>query len=626
MKSHPVELAWAPRSTLLRARPRLVAAAALLGAIALAPAAAQAQELRFTDTRPGNVIATGNSLGLSKQTGANGPGTADSIGTFTTLDTSSFDLTPVNPGDTWFAGTTSTWQDNSSSAFLVLPSSEAQILYAELVWGGSWADSGSILTDLELNTPVTLSFGNDSMQVSPDGSTSVKVGDFCSGNTGALCRYYVRSADVTSFVAQHLGGEYSVSGVPATQHELTNNLNAAGWTLVIAYRYDGEPIRNMSIFVGGIFVNEDTTVDYEVDGFCAPPSTPIEGTIAIATLEGDSNRVGDQIAIGETIFDPTFVTLEGPNNPEDNFFCSQINGPDGLLDDTGTFGDRNHPLGSNADGARQGWDVAHTELTSSDGHLVPDQTSAVLRTQTLSDSYMPVLAGIAIDVNAPKFLYENSTTVVDPAPPETVTVGDSFTLTVRLLNEGSAPANNLLFTVDLPEGVALSSFTTNGATGDINGNTVTLGTVESGVDMGDLDSDEERIVEASFEITAEQSDDIDLRPIWYYDYQICINDAPTSEEFNAAVVSVDYEGVGGEGGGGQGGAGEGGTGIGGEGNTGNQGGSGDGGGTDGFTAVPEGGGLFRCSAIDGGSSRDLSPWALLTAAAAFGVARRRRRS
>ena len=47
--------------------------------------AATAQQLRFTTTAPGGVVATGNTLGLSKDTNLNGPGTRDSIGTFLTL-------------------------------------------------------------------------------------------------------------------------------------------------------------------------------------------------------------------------------------------------------------------------------------------------------------------------------------------------------------------------------------------------------------------------------------------------------------------------------------------------------------------------------------------------------------
>ncbi len=566
---------------------------------------AAAQDLRYSTTQPGNVIATGNTLGLAKQLGLNGPGVEDSIGTFTSLDSASVDLFPDNPLNPWFAGTTSDWHMNGSDAFLDLPA-EAEVLYAELVWGGSFQyGDENVLADLD--STVTLGFGADTLTVSPNAATAVTV-----NIAGSFpIRYYMRSAEVTNFVQTHLDGFYSVSGVPGTQSALSNTTNAAGWTLILAYRYDGEPIRNMSVFVGGLFVDENTTVDYPVDGFCAPPSAPIEGTIAIATIEGDADRVGDQLAIGETVGDPTFVNLSGPNNPVDNFFCSQLNDPSGNLDTNGTFGDLNHAPGSNVSGGRQGWDVTHVALSSDDGHLVPDQTSAVLRTQTLDDSYMPVLAGIAIDVNAPKFLYDQSTTMVDK---DTVALGEEFTLTVKLVNEGSAPANGVAFNLALPSGIDLSSFSTNGQPGDISGGTVVLGDLASGVDMGDIAPNDERTVVATFEVAAAQPNDILLQPIWTYDYQVCINDPATPEQFKATAVTIDFDGgtggAGGAGGGSDGGAGGAGGGNGGAGNS-----------DDGGNAFPEGGGFIRCSSD--GSAPGGGAWMLIGLIGLAGLARRR---
>jgi uncharacterized repeat protein (TIGR01451 family)/MYXO-CTERM domain-containing protein len=571
----------------------LFASLVSLGVLGLA-STVDAQEIRFETTQPGNVVAFGNTLGLAKQSSANGPGIADSIGTFISLDAASVDASPANPGNPWGANTTGDWEVNGSSGTLSLPA-EATVLYAELVWGGSFQyGDENVLADLDSSVRLTSDSGAE-LVVSPDPNTSVTINE-----AGSFpIRYYMRSNQVTSFLGTHGSGTYTVEGVPGTQSAVSNTTNAAGWTLVLAYRFDSEPIRNMSVFVGGVFVDEDSTVDYPVDGFCAPPSDPIEGTIAIATIEGDANRVGDQLAIGQTLAGP-FSNLSGPNNPENNFFCSQINALDGLVDTSGSFGTENHATTdtnpsptantNNVAGARQGWDVTNVSL---DGFLSPNQTSAVLRTQTDSDSYMPVLAGIAIEVNAPKFLYENSGTEVDK---DSVSIGDQFTVTVNLLNEGSAPANNVAFTLDMPQGVDLvpQTFTTNGAPGDINGATVTQGQLDTGVPMGNIAPTQARLVDMTFEVTAAQSSNIVIKPIWVYDYTICVNQAPTDEVFNAEVESITFipematggmGGVGGEGGAGASGAGASGA-------AGGAGGSGEGGGTDAF---PQGGGLFQCS-------------------------------
>lgn len=588
--------------------------------------AADAQELRFETTQPGNVIATGNALGLAKQLALNGPGTEDSIGTFTTLNTALADTTPVNPANPWGPGTTRDWTQNGSSAVLTLPV-EATVLYAELVWGGSFQDGGvgdgDNDVESDLGTPVTLSFGGQEISVSPD----VNTGEIYDQG---VFHYYMRSANVTAFVQSNGNGSYSVEGVPATQSGTINTTNAAGWTLIVAYRYDNEPIRNMSIFVGGVFVDENSTVDYTVDGFCAPPSEPIEGTIAVSTIEGDANRTGDQLAIGITSADPTFIPLSGPNNPVNNFFCSQINASDGLVDTSGTFGMANHETtdtnsnpalnDNNVSGARQGWDVAQVALSSDEGHLEINQTSAVLRAQTASDSFMPVLAGIAIEVNAPKFLYENSGTEVDK---DSVSIGDTFTVDVTLLNEGTATANNVLFNMDLVNGISLESFSTNGTPGDITGAAVTQAMLNTGVNMGNIAPNASRQLEMVFEVTSAPTSNIVIKPVWHYDYQICIAGAPTNEEFNGEIETVTFiPGMGEGGAGGLGGAGGQGAegGVGGEGAVGAEGGSGGSGG--GIGAYPQGGGFISCSSSP--STSGAFGAAFFAMMLGLGVARRRK--
>jgi len=604
---------------------------------------AEAQALRFHATKPGNVVATGNTLGLSKATGSNGPGQNDSIGTFTSLDGTSVDNVPLSLGAAWPAGTTNDWTKNGSSAILQLPAAETEILYAELVWAGSSLYTGDTVVlaeDVtgELDSPVTLRFnGGTAQTVSPDAATKANY----SGLGSFQINYYMRSADVTDYVKQHGAGTYSTSGVPSTQGAFANTTNAGGWTLIVAYRYDGEPIRDLSVFVGnghttGItgFVDEDTTVDYKINGFCAPPAGEIKGKIAVSTMEGDANRVGDQLLIAPTV-GSTFVNLSGPNNPANNFFCSQIDGPDGLVDTTGSFGNKNQGIcmnggttdctggaNTNIAGGRQGWDIANVELSSMDNQLFANQTSAVLRTKTASDSYMPTSAALAIDINAPKFLYDQSTTMVDK---DVVTLGDTFELTVKVVNQGSAPANNVLFTLPLASGLTMTSFTTNGATGDINGAPVVQSQLATGVDMGSIAGNDSRTVVVDVQVTAPQPNDIVLKPVWKYAYNLCVNGATTNEDFNAKAVGLTYDGGMGTGGGGQGGFG----GFGGAGGGSSAGGSnaGGAGGGDSSAVIPQGGGLFDCSASRAGESGDGSLAALAgLALAGIVVARRKKQN
>ncbi len=507
--------------------------AAACAIIALFPDVADADTVRrFSSTNAGNIVATGNTLGLSKQADANGPGTEDSIGTFTTLDNTT-DIFPFGGFNSWFSGTTGAWLDNGSDAELRLPEYDVEILYAELVWGGSWA-YGEENVQSSLNQPVVFSYGTDDVIAQPDAATART---FDSTSTeGFAIKYYLRSADVTDFVRDHGAGMYATLGVPATQDTMIDELNAAGWSLIVAYRSSLEPIRNLSIFVGGEFVDENSVVDYSVSGFCAPPSGNFAGIAAISALEGDADREGDFLTIAESAAGP-FAALSGPNNPEDNFFCSQLNDGDGQLDTAGTFGDKNHNAiaGVNAIGARQGWDVTTVGISSSEGHLSAGQTSAVLRTETVGDSYLPTAAGLAIEINAPDFA--GSQGEVDPSEAD---LDEVVTATLSIQNAGPADATSLRFSTTLPHGLELLSI-------DVDGDELAAdeAALAAGVDVGDVPAGSGPTVTLKLRAVDEpdNGESWHILPRWEYDYISCAGEPPLSEPHSAPALSVDYSGM-----------------------------------------------------------------------------------
>jgi uncharacterized repeat protein (TIGR01451 family)/MYXO-CTERM domain-containing protein len=498
-------------------------------------------ELRFSSTAAGNVVATGNALGLSKQLNANGPGIVDGVGTFTCLDDDSVDDMPQNLGNPWWAGTTNDWTENGAAADLVLPD-DSEILYAELLWGGSWA-YGAEDVSAHLDHPVSLSFGNDTMEAAPDPETALTLDEFA--QVGFQVRYYMRSVDVTDFVALHGAGSYAVSGVPATQYHLINSLNAAGWTLVVAYRNSSEPIRHLTVLVGGSFVDEDSIEDYPFAGFCTPPSGEVTGRIVISAIEGDANLAGDSVALAEDHSDEgAFVLLEGPNNPAENFFASQINGPDGNLDTSGTFGTLNHDaaLGTNVAGARQSWDVTSVPVSSAEGHLAAGQTTAVLRTQTTGDSYVPILAGFAVRVSSPNFSGEGTGAVAEPGA---IAFDDTSTVTVDLENAGMVTAAGIVFRAPLPEGLVLEGFSLDGVEGDVNGNPVGASDLENGVAIGEVGPGATlglQMVVRSAAPPNEQSGNYVIQPTWDYDYISCVGEPPLTEPHVGSPVTIEFYG------------------------------------------------------------------------------------
>jgi hypothetical protein len=373
---------------------KLIAAIVLLSALTVTVGRVGAETVTvYSATVRGGITQTGNTLGLSHGTNVNGPGTRGSIGTFLTTDEASVDLVPSNPANPWFAGTTADWRLNASAARLDLPPA-ATVLHAELVWGGSFAYVEDVSANLDTSVGLTHESA-DTLAVAPDPATAVTL-DFISG-LGFSVKYYVRSADVTAFVAAAGPGFFEVSGVPATQHESDNSLSAAGWVLVVAYGLAPAPERFLEIRVGGEFVEEGRPSLSEFNGFLTPNVGAFEGRLLLAALEGDADQLGDRVLIEHA--SQSFTPLSGPGNPEENFFASQINNIDGFLDNLGTAGSRNHSasLAAPSSGGRQGWDVTGIPISSDAGHVSAGQTSTRVQAETAGDQF--VLCAIALQLD-----------------------------------------------------------------------------------------------------------------------------------------------------------------------------------------------------------------------------------
>ena len=413
-----------------------------LGLLAFAPSVVQAEEITptFSETTHGKMVMTGNTLGLSYngQNKGNCVGSLDAIGTFISLDSNSKDTDPVcTAGTAWGNNTTGSWGNNGSTAVLDIPDSRTvSIVKAELIWSGSYKSKAEDVSEDIGNSVTFLNIDNNkSIKVKP--KKTQKIDKDASGGKFHV-NYYTNSADVTDFIEQYRGGTYAIKGVPATQDVETSGTNGAGWTLVVAYEDTaGSGTRNMTLFVGGDFVDENNFSDYDVSGFCTPDSGSISGRVFVSALEGDARYTGDQMLISDS--KGTFNALFGPNNLKDNFFGSQINGADGKLDKRGSFGDKNHNINDPSHptvGARQGWDI--TTITLPAMYLNNGQTSTTVRATGVGDSYLTTAVGFEVDVNAPNF--NGSYLKINTNEPK---VGELVDATLYLVNSGEADAKNL---------------------------------------------------------------------------------------------------------------------------------------------------------------------------------------
>lgn len=415
--------------------------------------------LRFVGNEPGAITFTGNVLGLSRSSSVGVPGTTDSIGAFTSIDTS------IQYGS-YPEGTTDNFNLNSSSAILQMPL-ESTVLYAELVWGGLYNNT---TTDISAFIDKTIQFTTplgDIHTITPDPVTATSL-PFGSGT-----QIYMRSANVTPIIQNANTGTYTVGGVAATITFPDISSNNCGWTLCVIYQNTNLHFRNLSLYVGGIVVNTNTTVTNTITGFGTPITGAVSGRVSIAAQEGDVNRTGDQVLFGPDVAGLT--ALSGPNNYVNNFFASQINDDNGLLNLTGTFGNRNNvngSPGSNVVGGRQGLDITSVDVSS---NLVNNQTEAVLQFRTSGDAYMPVAFGITIDINSP--VIEISKQVDFP----TAVLGQQLTYTFTITNSGTAAADANFVTDTLPLGTV---FVTDSVS--IDGISVPGVDPVTGIDIGTL--------------------------------------------------------------------------------------------------------------------------------------------
>ncbi|WP_413379279.1 beta strand repeat-containing protein [Paenibacillus taichungensis] len=389
---------------------------------------------RYSINENGAITFTGNTLGLSRSGTPGVPGTVDSIGAYITTDT-------TQQFGTYPPGTTSVFLNNSSAAVLQIPAGST-VLYAELIWGGTYID-GTENNSAFINNPVLFTTPLGQTSVLPDTATRFEV--ILSTQAGFPTTYaYVRSAEVTNLVSAAGAGAYTTGGVVGTLSIPDPTSNHAGWTLGVVYQNPALPLRNMSIRVtADVILSTSGPVNMVIDGFATPFMGPLAGRALFSSQEGDAIKTGDQARFDPTI--GTVTNLSGPNNFATNFFASQINNDAGLLDTSGTFGTRNQingTPGTNIIGGRQGWDITNVDVGFT---LHNTQTQATFQLTTNGDGYLVDGNGLQIDINTPVLTAVKSANVADAI------VGDTVTYSIVISNTSLVDATNVMFFDNIPD-------------------------------------------------------------------------------------------------------------------------------------------------------------------------------
>lgn len=478
---------------------------------------------RYDITTNGALTFTGNTLGLTKFAQQNNPGTSDSVGAFITTDPNQTVNSPAGPPGPYPsepppsgalpAGTTLDYVQNLSQAYLDLPANST-ILYAELIWGGSYgwptpanpnppvpiacptppmpSTPGDICPALDIAVTLITPLGT-THSISPDIATSQRVQTPSFTNMGN----YVRSQNVTSIVQAAGAGLYTVGGIPATCSATDDTHNTAGWTLAIAYQNPQMLTSQLTIFVGCEQASTSTNQPATVSGFCVPSEGSQHSRLFVSSIEADANKTGDFMLFSPTLPFTPANALSGDNNPQTNFFCSQINTllpiftdpvtgklmyvGSSQLDQRGSYGDRNgNPFtATNVIAGRQGWDVTSVIIPPS---LLPGGTTTAFALGTVGpggDDYTINSLGLQIEVSAPVITASklvNGQTLITSAVNETI----EFTITLQnIASSGSVDATNVLLQDILQPGLSLVEGTVT-----VNGIPVSNPDLVAGIPLG----------------------------------------------------------------------------------------------------------------------------------------------
>jgi uncharacterized repeat protein (TIGR01451 family) len=419
--------------------------AVLLGILVLPTSSFAAQTVRFSTDQRGDFVLIGNTnsydcsnspvVPLVGTVGTCGSNTTDSAGDiFWRADS-------LTPGQAQ-ANTTVTLAQTRTTAVLALPAG-ATVTYARLYWAAKGSPDSNVTLDRQ------------------GGFTQAITADVTYTPVSAS---YQSSADVTALVQAQGTGAYRVSGIDSLNAvNLNDSTFFTTWSMVVFYRLDTEPPRNLTLFDGFDQVDTATSANVTLTGFLVPDAG-FDGKLGIIAYEGDATLNGESF---------TFDGVAASNglNPVNN----ALNGTKSRLGVAQTqSGDL--PQLTGGVGSVTGFDLDVFDVTA---QLDPLQTSAPLSASSTQDFF--IHGAFITSVSTLKPIFVNvSKTVVD-VNGGTVQTGDVLEYTITGTNSGTDSATGVVLTDDLPAGVTYVPGTLQVVTGPNAG----VKTDASGDDQGE---------------------------------------------------------------------------------------------------------------------------------------------
>ncbi|MBK6835666.1 MAG: tandem-95 repeat protein [Bacteroidetes bacterium] len=313
-------------------------------------------------------------------------------------------------------GDGTTFQSSSDSLDLATCS---EVLWAGLYWGAENRSGGSnYATRNQCRIKVN------------SGTYTNLTADAFQDNTVGFNTYHCFK-DITTLVqGAGIKSRFTVANVAA---RVGGTNRFGGWSIVVVYKNDLQPMRNLTVFNGLSNVSGgNPTTDVTVSGFLTPLSGPITFEIGNITYDGDRSSTGDQLRFNGG---SGFVNISDADNNTNDIFNSTLcyNG----VAKTAPFINPGYlnTLGYDAD--------IFIPNNVAKNYIGNSATSATLRLTTGGETFLTQVVSMAIDVYEPDL---RAAVTVSDLNGGAVQPGDILEYTIIAKNIGSDPSVNTFVT------------------------------------------------------------------------------------------------------------------------------------------------------------------------------------
>ena len=314
---------------------------------------------------------------------------------------------------------------NSSSAQLNLPAG-VNVRFAALYWGGSLSGFGTT------PAPNPNGFNQVSLQAPGSGTYQTITANSQNDRTDfGQWRTYGAFADITTLVQGAGNGTYTVANVQSNVGAGFTYPNA-GWSIVVVYEDPAQPLRNISIFDGHNFIQNNAQTA-TLNGLRTPPTAGFEVFMGAIGNDGEVDQTGDFLRINTT-------NITDALNPANNFFNGTIS----------KFG--NHVTSRTPnDPFNMVFDIDYLDLTSwnqANNAIPTNATSIDLTLDTQGDGIWPLAYFFAVQVFEPNLVTQFEKTT----PQTSYANGDTIPYTINVTNTGNDNSRNTVITDAIPAG------------------------------------------------------------------------------------------------------------------------------------------------------------------------------